>query len=723
MVVQSILVALVVVSRFLVVSSQSSAITANSTAIRKVVTLIEEMKVQTEKEAAQDEAAWEKYMCWCKTNEEAKTEAIEKAERRVEDLTSLIEELVAKDSRLKTEIAGLSQDILDDQDALSTATSTREKEFSAFQAEEADLKETRGLLTEAIAVLSKVQLLQQSGHSTPADAKLTQSALIQLTNKIQQGRPEFQSIMKRDLFEVLGALQDEVPQHGFLPRKSAVFVEQMGSLLPWEKTEEQVGMEAKPNDLTGAAADSKSYNSRSGRILGLLSEMNDETARDLSEAQKDDFQAEVSFQHLRAAKLDEIAIGQQQRSRKEADLAHTRARAAEAREDKEATENARDADQVFLNNMLKDCEVEDTEYKKRHEIRSQELVALSETLRILSEDDARDLFGKTLSFLQVSGTRSGQRMMTQDKALDQAMRKIADVARKNKNWALVSLAVRVRLDAFAKVKEMMDKMLAELAKQQKDEYTKRGECQLNIDKTEDEIKVGENTREDLGIKHKSLVGTIEALQRDIAALKEEEHQMMVSLKEAGELRKEQDGLYQVSATDQRATTSILNRALSRLKQFYAENLLQQPGRAVEARPSKGKDYAKRGNAGAVIQLIMKIISDSEVAEQQFVQDEQRAIQLYEEFVSTTVSTIEADRAAIEEKSTRLAETESAKSDTEGEQLANQEVLAKLGELLNAHHLECDWLLKYYDIRQQARAEEMDAINDAKAILSGSSFGK
>jgi len=50
-------------------------------------------------------------------------------------------------------------------------------------------------------------------------------------------------------------------------------------------------------------------------------------------------------------------------------------------------------------------------------------------------------------------------------------------------------------------------------------------------------------------------------------------------------------------------------------------------------------------------------------------------------------------------------------------------LEKLGELLKAHHLDCDFVLKFFDLRQRARAEEMDAIKDAKAILSGANFGK
>merc|ERR1712194_746824 len=197
---------------------------------------------------------------------------------------------------------------------------------------------------------------------------------------------------------------------------------QKGQLLPWEKTDEQIGMEAKPNDLDGAAADAKSYNSRSGRILGLLSEMGDETARDLGEAQGADFKAEVSYQHLRAAKLSEIRIATEQKERKEAALADLKDAIAKAEEDKQVTEEALEADQGFLANMLKNCKIEEDEYAKRAKIRAEEVVALAETLKILTEDDSRELFSKTVSFLQVSGQST-----LQEKATERAMQKIARV--------------------------------------------------------------------------------------------------------------------------------------------------------------------------------------------------------------------------------------------------------------------------------------------------------
>merc|ERR550525_2208441 len=236
----------------------------------------------------------------------------------------------------------------------------------------------------------------------------------------------------------------------------------------------------------------------------------------------------------------------------------------------------------------------------------------------------------------------------------------------------------------------MDKMLAELAKQQKEEYAKWESCKSNIDETEDSIKVGEQTKEDLDEKHKFLVSSIETLSHEIKVLEQEEEQMEVSLKEAGEQRKEQNQVYQTSVVDQRATANILNKALARLKQFYdTKSLLQvaqrqpanQPGRAVAPPPPKGTDYAKSGGAGGVIQLLMKIIENSEVEEQQLNMDEQQAQKLYAEFVSSTTAAIEADRAAIQEKSIRRSEAKGAKSDTEEEQLANDDQLAKLGDLL------------------------------------------
>merc|ERR1719258_134402 len=110
-------------------------------AIRKVVTMLEEMKAQVEKEAEEDKEAYDKYACWCKTNDEEKTAAIENAEKMINDLTGKIEGFAALSAQLKTEIEKLEEDIDAANKALETAAAEREKENAEFKAEEADMKE------------------------------------------------------------------------------------------------------------------------------------------------------------------------------------------------------------------------------------------------------------------------------------------------------------------------------------------------------------------------------------------------------------------------------------------------------------------------------------------------------------------------------------------------------------------------------------------------------
>lgn len=255
---------------------------------------------------------------------------------------------------------------------------------------------------------------------------------------------------------------------------------------------------------------------------------------------------------------------------------------------------------------------------------------------------------------------------------------------------------------------------------------------LDIDSTEDDIKTKENTKEDLAEKHQSLENTIATLTDEIAEIKASVAEMEVSLKQAGEKRKEENQVFQTSVMDQRATVNILNKAVARLKAFYGFNQVevrahvhghQEPGVPASPPPPKPQAYEKSAGAGGVLQLFAKIISDAELAEQEMTMSEQKSQEDYSEFVVTATSSIEADRFAIEQKEAHLAEAKAAKSETEESQLANDQELTKLGELLKAHHMECDYITKYFEIRQKARAEEMDAITDAKAILSGADFGK
>merc|ERR1719421_822523 len=302
--------------------------------------------------------------------------------------------------------------------------------------------------------------------------------------------------------------------------------------------------------------------------------------------------------------------------------------------------------------------------------------------------------------------------------MERALTHISKAAGKNKDWALAALAVRARLDGFAKVREMMDKMVAELKAQMKAEVEKKEKCVADLDTTDDQIKEATWEREDLEEKKLAYENEIEVLTADIEALKEDIADMEVSLKKAGEDRKAENLLFQTSVSDSRATINILNKALARLQEFYNKKALMQLRQGVAPPPPKPKDYHKSGGAGGVMQLLSMVIEEAEAGEAALVVDEKHAQESYATFVTDAKASIEANRAAVAEKETVLAETKGLLSETEEALLANAKELAELAEVLHALHLDCDWILKYFDIRQTARQEEIDAIGEAKAILAG-----
>merc|ERR550537_1283982 len=83
---------------------------------------------------------------------------------------------------------------------------------------------------------------------------------------------------------------------------------------------------------------------------------------------------------------------------------------SDAKEDHGTTQEQRSADVKFLRNLKLKCQDLDREYAKRSKARGDEVKAVSETIAILTEDDARTLFNKKMgdaaSFLQQKSANS-----------------------------------------------------------------------------------------------------------------------------------------------------------------------------------------------------------------------------------------------------------------------------------------------------------------------------
>merc|ERR1719390_308741 len=397
---------------------------AKNRPVSKVITLLKDMLKQLEKEAEEDEEIYDKMACWCETNDKEKTKAIADAEARIEDLTTMIEELTAASARLNTEIKNLEGEVAKNQEALDKATALRQKQLAEFNAEEKDALEAVSALKAAITVLSK--------HHPSA---LQTEALVSIGTMLRDQLHKHADI----LGEVITPMQK---------RAIASFVQAPVSFLQ-----------------------APAYAPASGEIFGILKQMKETFEANLSQSQKEEMENQKAYEDLKAAKEDEIAAGQEQIETKTQELASTDEKNANSKQDLEDTRNTLSADEKFLMDLKEKCQMTDQEWEERQKTRQEEMAAVSKALAILSSDDAHDLFTKTFNpalLQKASSLHSARRA--------QASKVLAAAARKFQNPRMAQLATAVRLDAFTKVKKAIDDMVAELMKQKEDEIKHRDWC-------------------------------------------------------------------------------------------------------------------------------------------------------------------------------------------------------------------------------------------------------
>jgi chromosome segregation ATPase len=631
------------------------------------------MQKELEAEAKADQEIYDKFACWCTTNDQEKSKAIADAEAKIKALNLQIEELTAASVRLQADIKMLEGEMGKNQAALAKATAMRMKDQGEFNDEESDLLQSVRALKSAITVLSKhhsAALLQAQGTSTT------------------------------QMLQVTTTLQHEMQKHGSLLA---------GVLTHTQKKQISAFVQQAPS--------AGSYAPASGQILGILKQMLETFESNLSQGQKEELQASGDYENLKAAKESEIAAASDQIETKYQELATTDEKNAQAKTDLEDTEASLSADQKFLMNLRAQCQTMDAEWEARQKVRTEEMAAVAKAMEILSGDDAHDLFTKTFNFIQ----RSSSGKFRSRRA--QASKLLAAVARKNKNPKLVTLALHIRLDSFTKVKQAIDDMIAELLKQQADEVKLKDYCVEELNHNARNTQDKERTKSSLEQTIEDLTMTIDELTTSISTLKGEIKEMQFQMKRAGEDREKENTEFQSTIADSRATQKLLTQALEVLKGFYNKKAALMQKKAGQTPPAGFKAYKKNESSGGVMGMIQQIIDDAKLEEQETITAEADAQKAYESFVKDT-------NASIEEKTKDIINKSEEKGKAEQEKVKSEETLENvnfdlttLGQEATDLHSECDFTLKNFEIRQSSRRQEVDALKQVKAILSGAKFSQ
>jgi len=651
-------------------SAMEADMARESSPVGKVIVLLQDMLKQLEKEAKEDEEIYEALACWCETNDKAKTKSIADAETRINSLETKIEELTATSARLNTEISNLDKEVKDNEAALADATKMREQQLKEFNAEEADALNSIELLGAAVETLG-------AHHG---------SALLEIPDRVS-----ISETLKHEL--TVNAAQYE------------------GIISPSQKREVQAFIQGQV--MPGSSG--SSYEPKSGAIFGVLNQMKETFETNLAASQKEESQNQRSYEDLKAAKEQEIAAGKQQIDMKTQELASTDEKNAQAKEDLEDTKNTLSADEEFLMMLKEKCSVTDEEWEERQKTRQTEMGACSKALAVLSSDDAHDLFKDTFNpgFMQTE--------MEHPQLRNKASSVLLDASKKWHSKRLSAMASRVRLDAFTAVKKAIDDMIVQLGKEKEDEIKHKDFCVDEMTANQLETEKKDRERQDLEAKIEDLELTIKTLTEQIEQLKAEIAELQVQMKQAGEDREKENKEFQQTVADQRASVILLSKALDILNGFYkkAAALVQQGQEPAGPPPPPGfKEYKKNPQSSGVVAMITQIIEDSKAMEAEAIKGEGSAQSAYEAFVKETNASIEAKSKDIANKSESKAKAEDYLVQAQTEHSSVMTILDELSAYKSELHASCDFILKNFDVRQTARDEEVEALKQAKAILSG-----
>mmetsp|Transcript_80896 Transcript_80896/g.147571 ORF Transcript_80896/g.147571 Transcript_80896/m.147571 type:complete len:708 (-) Transcript_80896:38-2161(-) len=642
--------------------------------IRRVVTMLEAMKEKVAEEAATSDKIFEDFECKCKKGYASVKKSMEEASIQIPQLQSSIEQSTAEKEQLTSSIAEAKTGREDATAAISQATAIREREATAAAKEISDFKTNIAAMDKAIKALEDG--LSGSFLQSP-DAAVLRHLLLS--------------------GDVAGPDLDMATS--FLSQGQG------------DDQEEDVSAPS------------------TGEVVGLLEQMQETMKKDLATAESDEAASLASHEQLVAAKKREIAALTQEIESKSSRAAELGVEIVNFQEDLEDTEASISEGKSFLVEHAAQYMKRAAKHDEQKKAFNEESVALAEAVETLNNDDALELFKKALpspSLLQVQ---------VQAKDVLQEAHKLLAVHRHRRDYRLdlISLTLHGKQADFSKVLKMIDDMIALLKDEQTSDETKVADCKRSLEEASDEATSLSHTASDLQKAIDEMMERKASLVDEIATFVSDIESLDKSVVEATSQRKTEHEAYVAEINDNKAAVEIITLAKNRLQKFYNPGLYKEPPTTtsqpgvkfsdlVLVQDSEHKKMAQRKqNSSAVIALIDAILKDmaKEMQEAEFAEKANQ--EDYETFMEDSKAKRAADSKALEAH-------ESAKADLDARLVKHTDELksTKVGEMNNAQytaevHHDCDWLMQNLAIRKEARADEIDSLEKAKAVLSGADY--
>merc|ERR1719506_3375855 len=280
------------------------------------------------------------------------------------------------------------------------------------------------------------------------------------------------------------------------------------------------------------------YAPQSATIQGMLGDMYTTFSANLESSTLDEANQNADFEKMYASLEKENNKMKKTRARKETDKAEAEAMLADTTKAYDDTEKQMKADMEFFDQTKEACQSKHEEWTVRKEMRDAELDGINKALEILTSDEARELFAKSIkpgveTFLQIASTPA----LIQDSSSAPAARAynvLKAKLKKSHSVRLAALAVQIRtakVGHFDEVIKAIDEMIKTLQEEGAADLAKKTQCL-------DEYQKITKTVKDLDWKIKNNEAKITKLEKLIELRTKEKEETIEKIKETEKYMKD-----------------------------------------------------------------------------------------------------------------------------------------------------------------------------------------
>jgi len=655
-----------------------------------VLSLLDELAAKITKEGEVEAKAYAEYVEWCDEASQNAAFSIDTASKEKAKLEATIQELSSDIATAGAKIDDLAAAIATAGAEVKDATLIREKEAADFAASEKELVEAISALTRAIGVLEK---------------------------EMAKNPAAFAQIESADMASTLQALSTIVDAAAL----SSSDQKKLAALLQQQQQNVDTG-----DDSMGSPA-AATYKTHSTNILDVLEDLKEKAEGQLSDLRKAEVNTKHNFALLKQSLEDQAAADSKRMAEEKAGKGAAEESKAGAQGDLEmATKelvNSKDDQATARATCLQTA----ADHEATVAARKEELTVIAQARQILAETSSGAV-SQTYSLLQVVATSSLRTHA--DLAGREVVEMVRRLAKQEHSSALAQLASRIAAvarygasngeDPFAKIKGLIQDMIAKLESEAGSEATEKAYCDEQIAKTEfkkgeleDDIAKMTSKIDQSAAKSAQLKAQIKVLETELAALAKVQAEM-------DKIRADTHSEYETAKADLELGLQGVRKASALLRDYYGgASMLQddsQPGSFLQQPAAPVLHSKSSGAGGSIIDILEVVESDfaknlaKEESEEADAQSEYEKVS-QENAVTKTLKEQDVKYKSQEAKSLQatVVEYSSDRATAESELSAVLDFYGKIKE-------RCIAKPEVYEERKRRREAEIKGLKEALSIL-------